>query len=356
MSKNKTYIIAEAGVNHNGELGLAFELVREAAKAGADAIKFQTFKAEDLTTESAKQADYQIQNIDKEETQFEMLKKLELSYEDHEKLQLFCNDHAIDFLSSPFDHQSAAFLFKELGLKTLKIGSGEITNAPLLHYLAFNNVHIILSTGMSDMDDVGQALGILTMGYLGKTPKSKDDFANAFDPSVLAGKVQLLHCTSDYPAKVKDVNLLAMQSMKEKFGLPVGYSDHTLGHYVAIAAVACGAEIIEKHITLDTTMLGPDHKASIMPDAFKIMVDAIRDIESAKGDGIKKPVSSEISTKAIARKSLHAVEDIGKGSVFTATNIAAKRPASGLCPSYYWDVLGQKADCSYKKDESIERQ
>ncbi len=335
MKRNKTFIIAEAGVNHNGYIDLAYKLIDAAKESGADAVKFQTFQADKLVLITADKAEYQKNTTEVGETQYEMLKRLELSYNVHKILIEYCNKIGIQFLSSPFDLNSIELL-NELGLDIFKIPSGEIVNLPYLRKIGKLNKQIILSTGMSDLGEIEDALDVL-MTY--GTEKNK---------------ITVLHCNSEYPTPLEDVNLNAMLTIKNAFGVKVGYSDHTKGIEVPIAAVALGAEVIEKHFTLDCNMVGPDHKASLEPDELKSMVTAIRNIEKALGDGIKKPSKSELKNKLIARKSLVAIKRIEKGELFTDINVGIKRPGTGISPMRWDDVLGKVAMRDFNFDDLIE--
>ncbi len=351
------YVIAEAGVNHNGDVARALALVDVAATAGADAVKFQTFKASSVISVHAEKAAYQKQTTDAAESQVDMVAKLELSHADHAQLADRCRERGIAFLSTPFDLDSLEFLVTDMGLTTLKIPSGEITNAPLLLAAARSGRDIILSTGMSTIDEVRDALGVLAFGYSGEAEAKPD--AGAFTRALeradaLQGKVTLLHCTTEYPTPYEDVNLRAMDSLREAFGLTVGLSDHTLGIAVAIAAVARGAQVIEKHFTLDRALPGPDHAASLEPDELTAMVAAIRATEAALGDGDKRLMPSESANRDVARKSLVALTSIAEGEMFTAQNLTAKRPGNGLSPMTYWAVLGTRARRAYHADEAIE--
>jgi len=354
-----TLIIAEAGVNHNGSEQLALQLVDAAHKAGVDIVKFQTFKAKKLVTSSAKQAEYQIENTKKVESQLAMLSRLELSYEFHHSLVKYCNKLGIEFLSTAFDSESLDFLINELGLKTLKIPSGELTNAPLVLQHAQTGADLIVSTGMATLSEVESALGVIAFGYLAQdnVSPSLDAFQSAYfsekGQALLKAKVTLLHCTTEYPAPMKDINLKAMDTLAESFKLTVGYSDHSAGISVPIAAVARGANIIEKHFTLDKNMEGPDHKASLEPNELADMVLGIRNIELAIGDGIKGPRPSEIKNKAIARKSLVAAKNIAIGELFSSENLAIKRPGNGVSPYKYWDLLNTQSTKSYREGEVI---
>lgn len=327
------YIIAEAGVNHNGDIDLAKRLCDAAKNSGVDAVKFQTWKTENIVTKAAPLAAYQEQNISsKSDSQFEMLKKLELSYDNFIELQKYCVEIGVRFLSTPDDEESLEFL-SGLNLDFLKIGSGEVNNIPYLRKIGAKKQPVILSTGMSFLADVERAYNILI-----------DSGATS---------VTLLHCTSNYPCPMDEVNLMAMTTLKAAFQCEVGYSDHTLGIEVPIAAVALGATIIEKHFTLDKNMDGPDHKASLDPEELTAMVRAIRNIEVALGDGIKRPNRSEEETAKVVWKSVVAVKKIEKGTVFTDQNLTVKRTGNGI-PASFWDmVIGKKANRSFDVDEVI---
>lgn len=352
-------IIAEAGVNHNGDLGRALALVDAAADAGADMVKFQSFVTDELASRQVPKCDYQRATSDADETQYAMLKRLELDRTAHECLIARCAESRIRFLSTPFDLPSLRLLTEGFGLELIKIPSVEVTNAPLLLAAARSGADIILSTGMSDLDDVRRALSVLAFGYLGRTEKpSTKSFAAAFADTqgraALDGKVTLLHCTSEYPAPFEDVNLRAMDTLREAFGFPVGLSDHSPGINVAIAAVARGAVMIEKHFTLDRTLPGPDHKASLKPGELKAMVEGIRQVERALGDGRKAPAPSEIKNIAVMRKCLVARRAIQAGEAFSEDNLAVKRAGGALAPDRYWDWLGRTATRAYAEDEAIE--
>ncbi len=355
----RAYIIAEAGVNHNGDLKAAFDLVKAAAEAGADAVKFQTFKASKLVAAHAKMAEYQIQNTQKEESQLAMLERLELSFEDHHKLVLACKDMKIQFLSTAFDHESLNFLNNKIEMPLFKIPSGEITNGPLLLGFAQTGKDLVLSTGMSNLEEIHQALAVLSFGllYPEKTPKSFDEVLNVYRSNeakdVLKKKVKILHCTSEYPAPFDEINLNAMLAMKKEFNCPIGYSDHTEGISVPVAAVALGATVIEKHFTLDKNMEGPDHKASLEPHELKAMVKAIREVELALGDEVKTPGKSEHKNREIVRKSLWASQPIKKGDQFSSENVAVLRPASGVSPMSYWDFIGKTSDQNFQPGDKI---
>jgi len=329
-------IIAEAGVNHNGSIETAKKMIDKAVDADVDIIKFQTFKSEKLVSKSAQQAEYQKKNIGSstDNSQLNMLKKLELSHSDHKELIEYCNQKGIKFFSTAFDLESVDYLYS-LNLGLWKIPSGEITNYPYLKKIAQFGEPVILSTGMCEMQDIEAALKVLTDNGL-----SKD-------------KISILHCNTEYPTPFKDVNLLAMNELKDRFGVRVGYSDHTKGIEVPIAAVALGAEIIEKHFTLDRNMEGPDHKASLEPNELKAMVSAIRNIELALGDGHKTISESERKNIAVARKSIVAAKDIKAGEIFTENNLAVKRPGNGISPMDWEKVIGKTAKKDFAEDELI---
>ncbi|GKX51182.1 N-acetylneuraminate synthase [Budvicia aquatica] len=354
-----TYIIAEAGVNHNGSEELAVQLIEAAHRAGADAVKFQTFKAAKSITIQAAQAEYQVTNTGRKESQLEMVSRLELSYAAHHRLIQQCKDRGIEFLSTAFDEESLNFLVNDLKLTTLKIASGELTNAPFVLKHAHTGCKLIVSTGMATLGEVEMALGVIAYGMTnpqGSYPNTNDFLAAYASPEgqqALKDNVTLLHCTTEYPAPVEDINLLAMDTMQQSFKLPVGYSDHSKGISIPVVAVARGACIIEKHFTLDRNMEGPDHKASLEPNELMQMVNAIRDVEKALGNGLKKPQASEIKNKLIARKSLVAACAIDKGTVFTPEHFAIKRPGNGMSPYEYWRLLGTQASKSYVSDELI---
>ncbi|CEK10220.1 N-acetylneuraminate synthase [Legionella hackeliae] len=354
-----TNIIAEAGVNHNGNENLAFKLVEVASAAGADIVKFQTFKAKQLVAAHAKLANYQQANTRKNEPQLAMLSRLELSYEAHKRLVAYCSQIGIEFLSSAFDFESLNFLVDDLKLRKLKIPSGEITNAPFVLEHARTGCNLILSTGMATLAEVEAALGVIAFGYT--RPKTAQPSQRAFQEAyfsetgqqVLREKVILLHCTTEYPAPFDDVNLRAMDTMRAAFNLPIGYSDHTEGIVVPIAAVARGAVLIEKHFTLDKTMDGPDHKASLDPKELQEMVHAIRITERTLGNGIKGPRPSELGNKDIARKSLVAKASIKKGEILNSENMGILRPGDGLSPYQYWSFLGKEASHDYEEGELL---
>jgi N,N'-diacetyllegionaminate synthase len=332
---NKTLIIAEAGVNHNGDLSIAKELVHAAAESKADIVKFQTFKASLLATKSAKTAVYQKTNLKESgDSQYEMLKKLELSYEDHFELLGLCKKLKIVFLSTAFDFESLNFL-KTLNMGLWKIPSGEITNLPYLEIIAKTHEPVIVSTGMCDIDEVRAAIDVLI-----KNGTSRENLT-------------VLHCSTDYPTKMEDVNLLAMVNMGKEFGIKHGYSDHTLGIEIPTAAVALGATIIEKHFTLDRNMHGPDHAASLEPNELKAMVTAIRNIEKALGVSTKKPSQREIENRSVARKSIVARQDIQVGEVFTEINITTSRPGTGITPMKWHEIIGTASQKKYNVGDLI---
>lgn len=354
----RTLIIAEAGVNHNGSDDLAFSLVDAAYKAGADIVKFQTFKAKNLVTKNAKQADYQVANTGQKESQYAMLKRLELSYETHHKLVKYCNELGIEFLSTAFDSESLSFLVEDLGITRLKLPSGEITNAPLVLEHARTGCDLIVSTGMATLAEIEQVLSVIAFGYMhpDETPTSEALQAAYFSmqgKNLLKEKVTLLHCTTEYPAPFEDINLNAMDTMKSAFKLEVGYSDHSEGIIVPVSAVAKGAVLIEKHFTIDKALPGPDHKASLDPVELKAMVDGIRIVEKVLGDGVKGPRSSELKNKSVVRKSLVAAEDIKEGELFSELNLVVKRPSNGMNPIKYWELIGETAKQEYKEGEPI---
>ena len=330
----KTLIIAEAGVNHNGSIELAKSLIYQAAKAGANIVKFQTFTAKSLVTQSASKAAYQLETTKPDESQEEMIGKLELSEKMHVELIQECEKYDIRFASTGFDEASVDLLI-ELGAEFLKIPSGEITNLPYLRHAGSKELPIIISTGMASLQEVADALSVLESSG---TPRNQ---------------ITVLHCNTEYPTPIEDVNLNAMLTMREEFGIDVGYSDHTLGIEVPIAAVAMGATVIEKHFTLDRAMPGPDHAASLEPDELKQMVKSIRNIEKAMGNGVKKPSKSEKKNIEIARKSIVASQEIMKGDFLTKDNLAVKRPGSGISPMEWDHVIGQKASKDFAPDDLI---
>lgn len=335
MSAVHVYVIAEAGVNHNGSLETARQLVDAAVAAGADAVKFQTFRATDVMVPDAPKADYQVSATGSDESQLQMVQHLALDESAHRELLAYCANRGIEFLSSPFDAWSIDLLDR-LGLATIKVPSGEITNLPYLRRIGALRRRLIVSTGMSTMDEVADAL---------------DALEASGTPLAL---VTLLHCTSEYPAPYDEINLRAMVALGREFGLPYGYSDHTLGNEVALSAVALGAVVVEKHLTLDRGMLGPDHAASAEPAQMADLIHAIRHIEVALGDGVKRPMPSELSTMRVARKSIVAARDIAEGERFAEENLTTKRPASGVSPMAWDRLLGRPASRGYRADERID--
>ncbi len=332
----KTFIIAEAGVNHNGSLDLALRMVDSALSAGADAVKFQTFKAEKMITATAPKAGYQKQTSDSQETQMEMVRKLELGVDAHKTLFSHCQTLEIEFISSPFDLDSIDFL-NLLGMEIFKIPSGEITNLPYLKKLGGLNKRLLLSTGMANLGEIEAALDLLT------------------DSGTPRHHITVLHCTTGYPTPFEDVNLKAIETIRHAFpGISVGYSDHTRGIETAIAAVAIGAGVIEKHFTLDRGLPGPDHQASLEPEELTAMVTGIRNMETSLGSGIKKPTPTDMANLPIVRKSIVAACPIAKGEVFTEKNITTKRPGTGISPMRWDEVIGRRANRNYEKDDFIE--
>jgi len=353
-------VIAEAGVNHNGSMDLAKQLIDVAAAAGADAVKFQTFRSEAVISRSAKKAEYQTANTGTDESQLEMVRKLELSVAQHRTLIEHARSRGIRFLSTPFDIESLHVLSEEFQLPLLKIPSGEITNLPLLLAAGRSGRSLIVSTGMATLGEIEQALAVLAFGmttaeHERPTAAARQHaFISAQGQRLLKERVSLLHCTTEYPAPVEEVNLRAMAAMASAFGLPVGYSDHTAGIHVPVAAVAMGATIIEKHFTLDRKLPGPDHVASLEPAELTAMVRSIRDVARALGSGLKLPAPAEIKNIAVARKSLIAAQDIPKGAPFTEGNLTTKRPGSGISAMRYEEFIGRCATRDYAADELIE--
>ena len=332
----RTLIIAEAGVNHNGDIAKAKAIIDKGAEAGVDYVKFQTFKAEKLVTKQAQRASYQDKNTQNNDSQYEMLKKLELSQALHQELMDYCNQKGVKFLSTGFDSESLVFL-AQLGITIAKVPSGEITNLPYLRQVASLFPEVILSTGMATINEIKDAVKVL------------------IDNGVSKDKITILHCNTEYPTPMEDVNLKAMLHIQRELGLPIGYSDHTLGIEVPIAAVALGATVIEKHFTLDKTLPGPDHKASLEPNELKAMVSAIRNIEKAiGGSGLKEVSKSEEKNKPIVRKSIVASTDINKGNIFTPENLTVKRPGTGISPMQWDEVIGKEAKRDFQEDELIE--
>ncbi len=332
---NKTVIIAEAGVNHSGDIEMAKKLIDVASNAGVDYVKFQTFKANKIVTKNAKRANYQNINTKNLDSQYEMLKKLELDEDTHHSLIKYCNEKSVKFLSTAFDLDSLEFLYN-IGIRLAKVPSGEITNYPYLKKVAQLFPEVILSTGMSTMDEINKAVGVLL-----KFGINKDSLT-------------ILHCNTEYPTPMSDVNLMGMLHIQTELGVKVGYSDHTLGIEVPIAAVALGAIVIEKHFTIDRNLPGPDHKASLEPNELKLMVRSIRNIEKAiSGSKIKEPSKSELKNKQIIRKSIVAIKPIIKGEIFNNKNIGIKRPGTGISPMNWESVIGQVAEKNFQQDELI---
>lgn len=369
---SETFIIAEAGVNHNGDLDKALALVDVAVEAGADAIKFQTFKAEALVTQSAQKADYQKHNTGNDSSQFDMLKQLELPHEHHFRIKDYCEQKRIEFMSTAFDFESLAFLLSKMDLQRLKIPSGELTNDPLVFAHAQSGLPLIVSTGMATISEIEHALMVICGGLLshagivhqegglsqkGELPqKSAPEahdwqryYTDAKGRELLMQRAAILQCVTEYPAPPESLNLRAINTLHHTFGLPVGLSDHSLGTWAALGAVSLGARIIEKHITLDKSLPGPDHKASLAPHELVQMVREIRQLEQALGDGIKRPLPCEIPNRAVARKSLVITSPIKAGEVLSAQHVGIKRPEGGMPPSKYWHVLGKVA----RKDLSV---
>ena len=326
------FVIAEAGVNHNGDLSIAMELIEVAANAGADAVKFQTFIAENAITVNAAKADYQKVTTDAQESQLEMARRLELSFDDFRQLHSYCAERNILFLSTPFDFESVDFL-EELGVVAYKVSSGDLTTHPLLEHIAHKGKPVILSTGMADLSEVEEAVTVVR---------------NAGN-----GQLALLHCVTNYPAEPDDINLRAMHTMKNTFGVPVGYSDHTIGYEITLAAVALRAAIVEKHFTISREMPGPDHAASLEPDELTSMIRAVRNVERALGNGEKRPALSEASNALVARRSIIATRDIAAGSVISRDSLGLKRPGSGLAPRMLQEVVGHTARVDVKAGELL---
>jgi N-acetylneuraminate synthase len=357
---HRTLIIAEAGVNHNGDRNRALALVAAAAEAKADVVKFQSFRADRLATPGAGKASYQLETTGGAQSQLEMLRALELSEDDERAIAAACSEAGVTYMSTPFDADSATHLVQRVGVSTLKVGSGDLTNGPLLLQLARFRLPIILSTGMASLGEIEQALGVIAFGYM--RDAAAVPTAAAFSELLLdratwaelQKKVTLLHCTTEYPAAPSSINLRAMATIQAAFDLPVGFSDHSNGIHIAVAAVALGATVIEKHFTLDRSLPGPDHRASIEPDELAAMVAAIRDVELALGDGRKVPAAEEIANRSIARRSLVVTSPVRSGDRWSERNLGVKRPGSGLSPMEYWAYLGKTASRDYARDEAIE--
>lgn len=348
------FIIAEAGVNHDGSLERALELVDVAASAGADAVKFQTFRSEMVVSRRARKAEYQEKSTGSEESQLDMIRKLELTDEAFRSLKKHADSRGILFLSTPFDEPSVEALVA-LGVDRLKLPSGELTNPLLLRRAAATGLPLIVSTGMATLGEVEVALGFLTGAWLGTPQESAQAFASVEGQRLLRERVTLLHCTTEYPAPVAEVNLRAMQTLGQAFGLPVGFSDHTVGIAVSLAAVALGACVIEKHFTLDKALPGPDHQASLEPGELTALVSGIRSVEGALGSPIKLPTASERKNIAVARRSLVAARQIQKGELFSAENVTAKRPGNGISALRFDELVGTPASRDFEEDELLER-
>jgi N-acetylneuraminate synthase len=354
------FVIAEAGVNHNGSAEMAFDLIDAAAAAGADAVKFQTFRTDKVVTSAAPKAAYQATNTGEGGSQLEMIRKLELGDEVFRRLAAHAAARSIEFMSTPFDLESLRFLAgNDIGLRRLKVPSGEITNALLLLQAARTGLPLIVSTGMSTLDEIEAALTVIAFGFtrvneMPSLDKCRVAYASVAGQEALHDKVTLLHCTTEYPAPLADVNLRAMETMRAKFGLPVGYSDHTQGIVVPVAAVALGAVAIEKHFTLDRALPGPDHRASLEPAELRAMVEGIRAATAALGTSEKAPTPSEAPNIPIARRSLVAARAIKRGELFEAAMIDAKRPGGGLSPMLAWTLIGTRARRDFAKDETLE--
>jgi N-acetylneuraminate synthase len=354
----RTMIVAEAGVNHNGRLDTARQLVDVAAAAGADAVKFQTFRADRVITERAPKADYQTRTTGNAESQRDMVRRLELDDQAHRALVDYCRGRGIQFLSTPFDLESIDLLAGTLDLPALKLPSGEITNAPFLLKAARSGKRLIMSTGMSTLEEIEAALEVVAFGLIDRSARPgragfRDAYASPDGKQALRDSVTLLHCTTAYPTLYSDVNLNAMETMRSTFGIPVGYSDHTLGIAVPVAAVALGAVVIEKHFTLDRALPGPDHQASLVPAELGAMVEAIRQVEAALGSETKAPAEGEFRNLTVVRKSLVAARPIKKGELFTEHNLTAKRPGVGLSPMLYYDWIGRSATRDFEEDDEV---
>ncbi|MFD1037189.1 N-acetylneuraminate synthase [Virgibacillus byunsanensis] len=350
-------IIAEAGVNHNGSIKTAYELIDAAHNAGADIVKFQTYRTENLVTRETKQAKYQVENTKKTESQYDMLKRLELSYVEFEEMKNYCDEKGIEFMSTGFDHESIDFLLNNLKQHTFKISSGDLTNAPLLFYIASKKVNIILSTGMATTEEIHKALGFIAYGLSGQkdmsTNKIKEFYYEKIAKDLLNEYVTVLHCTTEYPTPVSDVNLNTLDYLKKELQLPIGFSDHTEGILFPIVAAGKEIKVIEKHFTLDKNMPGPDHKASLDPSELQEMVANIRLVEQGLGYKDKVVSSIELENRNVVRKSIVASERIKKGERFSFENIAVKRAGLGISPFQFWDYIGKKADRNYLKDELV---
>jgi N-acetylneuraminate synthase len=352
------FIIAEAGVNHNGSVDMARKLVDVASEAGADAVKFQTFSARKLVSRMAAKAGYQVLNTGNSENQLQMLERLELDADEHHQIAQHCRDAGIEFMSTAFDEESLDFLVGNFNISRIKIPSGEITNGPYLLHAAKLGKPMLLSTGMSTTDEIATALGIIAFGCIGTNATPSLALCARAAESVegqeaLRARVTLLHCTTEYPTPFNHVNLRAMRMLASCFRLPAGYSDHTHGITVPVAAAALGAVAIEKHLSLDRTLPGPDHLASLEPGEFQAMVRGVREVEVALGSEEKGPTEAELANRVAARRSLVATRRINKGETFSPANIAAKRPGSGLSPLHYWEMLGKPSGRDYDEDEML---
>lgn len=357
---DRVFLIAEIGVNHDGSLDQARRMIDVAADAGADAAKFQTFNADKLVSRDAPQAEYQKRNLGEPEgSQWELLKRLELSDDDHRRAAEHCAERGIEFMSTPFDLDSAHFLVEELKVRRLKVSSGDLTNSPFLYELAKMGRPIILSSGMALLGDIELALGVIAHALTGSGAPSRDAFRTAYasdeGQAALRERISLLHCTTEYPAPAQAINLRAMGTLADAFGLTTGYSDHSLGISVSLAAAARGAKVIEKHITLDSKAHGPDHAASLEPEAFRQLVAGVREIEQALGSSRKRSLPAEEGNRVVATKGLVAARPIKAGETFSAENLAVKRPAAGLPPADYWELIGTAAARDYDADAPITR-
>ena len=353
---NHIEIIAEAGVNHNGSIEMAYQLIDAAVDAGADTVKFQMFKADNLVSKSAPMAAYQQKNTGTTRSQHALLKELELSEQDFINIAAYCGKKDIELLVTPFDEDCVTFLHNELNMQRFKVSSGDLTNVPLLWTIARTQCPIIISTGMATTDEIKQAMGVLASGYyyMDNAPTAENiqsAYQMLFDE--LSEHVTILHCTSEYPAPLESVNLNAMRSLRNQFFVDVGFSDHTAGIHIPLAASVMGATIIEKHFTLDKSLSGPDHRASLNPAELKQMIQQIREVEIAKGDGKKAPMACELENRKLVRKSLIASRPIKKGEIITPNNLTIMRPGEGLPPVHYWDFIGQVSKHEYEAGEYI---
>jgi N-acetylneuraminate synthase len=358
LETGRVFVVAEAGVNHNGSLALALDLVDAAARAGADAVKFQTFRADALASPLAPKAGYQERTTGGTESQRDMLRKLELDAAAHRSLMGRCRERGVAFLSTPFDLESLALLADDLDVPAIKISSGDLTNGPLIHAAARTGKPLILSTGMASLEEIEAALSLVAWSALEHgEPRSRDDLRSAYASApgrrTISERVTLLQCTTDYPAGVADLNLRAMQTLKERFRTRVGFSDHSTGIAAAIAAAALGAAVIEKHLTLDRGMPGPDHAASLEPADFAALVAGVREVEQALGSAEKRPAAAELANTAAARKSLVAARAVRQGERFSPDNLAVMRPGGGISPMRYWEWLGKTATQDYAAGELI---